>query len=167
MKGISKKIAAGKKIQLKADIYPKNATIQTLKWESSNTKYATVDQNGKVSVKKAGKNKSVTITAISTDGSNIKAVYKIKIMPKAVKKIKLSAAKSVKAGKKVTIKATVNPSKNVNKKLKWECNKPQYATVNSKGVVKTKKAGKGKTVKITARATDGSNKQKSVTIVIK
>lgn len=42
-----------------------------------------------------------------------------------------------------------------------------YATVNSKGVVKTKKAGKGKTVKITAQATDGTGKKATVKIKIK
>ena len=167
LSGISKKIAAGKEIRLTAEVYPTNATQKTLKWESSNTQYATVDQNGRVSVKKQGRNKTVEITAMATDGSHVKAVYNIEIMPNAVKKIKLKAAKSVKAGKKITIKAMVTPSKQVNKKLKWESNKTKYATVNSKGVVKTKKAGKGKTVKITARATDGSNKKNTIKIKIK
>lgn len=52
---------------------------KTLKWQSSNTKYATVNKKGKVTAKKAGKGKTVTITAASTDGSNKKAKVKIKI----------------------------------------------------------------------------------------
>jgi VCBS repeat-containing protein len=39
--------------------------------------------------------------------------------------------------------------------------------VTSNGVVKTKKAGKGKTVKITVAATDGSGKKTTVKIKIK
>ena len=54
-----------------------------------------------------------------------------------------------------------------NKKIKWTSSNTKYATVSSTGVVKTKKAGKGKKVKITAKATDGSGKKKSVTIRIK
>lgn len=89
-------------------------------------------------------------------------------MKKAVKKITLKASKTkVTAGKKVTIKATVTPGKDVNKKLTYKSSNKKYATVNSKGVVTTKKAGKGKTVKIIATATDGSGKKATIKIKIK
>lgn len=166
--GLSKTIAMGKKIQLTAKVSPANATNKTVKWTTSNKKYATVDSKGMVSVKKAGAGKTVTITAAATDGSGKKAAYKIKIMKNAVKSIKLKAAKSVKAGKSLKVKATVKTSgKKANKTLKWTSSNTKYATVSSKGVVKTKKAGKGKKVKITAMSTDGSNKKKSVTVTIK
>ena len=85
-----------------------------------------------------------------------------------MKKISLRAKKAVKAGKKITVKATVKTTgKKANKKLKWTTSNKKYATVNSKGKVSTKKAGKGKKVKITAMATDGSGKKKAVTIKIK
>lgn len=77
--GISKKLAAGKKVQLTATITPENATNQILTWKSNNTKYATVSNTGKVSLKKAGAGKTVTITATATDGSGKKAAVKIKI----------------------------------------------------------------------------------------
>lgn len=168
--GISGKIAAGKTIKLTAKVKPSNAANKSVKWSSSNTKYATVDKNGVVKIKKAGKNKTVTITAKAADGSGAKASYKIRIMSKAVQKIVLRASSStVKAGKKVTLKATVTPSnkKQVNTALSWSSSNTKYATVNEKGVVTAKKAGKGKKVKITARATDGSNKKKTITIKIK
>ena len=167
--GTSAKIAVGKKITLVATVSPENVTNSTVTWKSSNTKYATVNQKGVVTAKKAGKNKTVKITATTTDGSNKKKTFKIKIMPKAVKKITLTqSAKKIKAGKSVTIKATVTPSnkKQVNTTLKWVSSNTKYATVSKKGVVKTKKAGKGKTVKITAYSTDGSNKKKTVKIKI-
>ena len=90
-------------------------------------------------------------------------------MKKAVKKITLKASKkSVKAGKTVKITAKVNPSgSKVNTKLSWKSSNEKYATVSAKGVVKTTKAGKGKTVKITATATDGSNIKKTIKIKIK
>ncbi|MCR5417707.1 MAG: family 16 glycosylhydrolase [Lachnospiraceae bacterium] len=167
--GISKKIAAGKSIELTANVAPANATDQTLTWKSDNEKYATVSDKGVVTTKKAGAGKTVTITATANDGSGVAATYKIKIMKKAVKKISLKASKkSVKAGRSVKIKATVNPSDaKTNKTLSWKSSNTKYATVTSKGVVKTKKAGKGKTVKITATATDGSNVKKTIKIKIK
>ena len=166
--GMSKQIAAGKKIKLKVTVTPKTAANRTVKWKSSNKKYATVNSKGVVTVKKAGIGKKVTITAIAKDGSGKKATYRIKIMKKAVKKITLKASKTkVTAGKKVTIKATVTPGKEVNKKLTYKSSNKKYATVNSKGVVTTRKAGKGKTVKIIATATDGSGKKATIKIKIK
>jgi uncharacterized protein YjdB len=167
--GTSNKIAAGKTVQLKADITPEDATNKTVTWTSSNTKYATVDKNGKVTLKKKGAGKTVYIYAETTDGSYLRDFYKITIMKDAVKSVKISKApKSVKAGKTVKLKSTVKTTgKKANKTLNWTSSDTKYATVSKKGVVKTKKAGKGKTVKITAAATDGSNKKAVVKIKLK
>ncbi len=168
VRGDITKLAAGKTVLLKADVAPKDALNTGVTWSTSNKKYATVDAKGKVKALKAGAGKTVTITATAKDGSGKKAAYKIKIYKNAVKKIKLSAKrKTVKPGKKVKIKAKVSPSKNINKTLKWSSSNVKYATVNSKGVVTAKKAGKGKTVTITAKATDGSNKKATIKIKIK
>lgn len=166
--GLSKNIASGKKLRLTAQITPANAESKGVTWTSSNTKYATVDANGWVTAKKAGVGKTVRIIATAKDGTEKQAVYQIKIMKDAVKKINLKAKKTIKAGKKFTIKATIKTTgKKANKKLAWTSSNTKYATVNSKGRVTAKKAGKGKKVKITARATDGSGKKKTVTIKIK
>ena len=63
--------------------------------------------------------------------------------------------------------AKVKAEKGANKKIKWKSSNTKYATVSSAGKVKAKKAGKKKTVKITAMATDGTNKKATVTIKIK
>lgn len=160
--GISHKIAAGKKIKL--SVSDKKAKIT---WKSSNKKYATVNTKGEVTLKKAGIGKTVTIKATSEDGRI--ASYKINIMKYAVTKITLKTDKtSVTAGKKVKLTAKVLPSKaSVNKKLLYKSGNKTYATVNSNGVVTTKKAGKGKTVTIRAYATDGSGKKATIKIKIK
>ena len=88
-------------------------------------------------------------------------------MKGVVKKVTVSGKKSMKAGKTLKLKAKVKATKKANKKLKWVSNNKKYATVSSSGKVKALKAGKGKKVKITAMATDGSGKKKSVTIKIK
>ena len=166
--GTSKQIAAGKSIQLTAQVAPANAANKAVTWTTSNKNYATVSSKGKVTTKKAGAGKTVKITATAKDGSGKKSVYQIKIMKHAVKSITLKAKKTVTAGKSVTVKATVKTTgKNANKKLTWSTSNKNYATVNSKGKVVTKKAGKGKTVTITAKATDGSGKKKTVKIKMK
>lgn len=165
LSGISHKIAAGKKIKLKATISPANASNKNIVWSTSNSKYATV-KNGVVTTKKAGAGKTVKITAKSADGA-AKATYTIKIMKGAVKKIAISGSKSVKAGKSVKLKAKVTTTKGTaNKKVKWTSSNTKYATVSSTGKVKASKSAKGKKVKITATATDGSGKKKTVTIKI-
>ncbi|MBO5372578.1 MAG: Ig-like domain-containing protein [Lachnospiraceae bacterium] len=163
----SNSINAGEKVTLTADISPQNATNKTVTWSSSNEKYATVDANGVVTTKVAGAGKTVTITATAADGSNKKATFTLKIKKVSVKKVKLSGKKTVKAGKKITLKATVTPSNATNKSIKWSSSNKKYATVNQKGVVKSKKAGKGKTVKITATTKDGSKKKATFKIKIK
>ena len=129
--GISKNIARGKKILLKANIYPTEASNKNVTWKSSNRKFATVNKNGVVTIKKKAAGKTVTITAIANDGSKVKA------------------------------------TKGANKKLIWKSSNTKYATVSKDGKVKTMKTGKGRKVKITAMATDGSGKKKTVTIKIK
>ena len=167
IKGISTKIAAGKKIKLAADIAPSNVTNKSVTWTTSNKKVATVNVSGVVSVNKKAGGKTVTITATAKDGSAKKATYKIKVMKGAVKKVKISGKKSVKAGKTLSLKAKVTASNGANKKLKWTSSNTKYATVSGSGKVKALKAGKKKSVKITAMATDGSGKKATVTIKIK
>ena len=165
----TKTVQAGKKATVKAAIAPTNATNKAITWTSSNKKYATVSSKGVVTTKKAGIGKTVTITAKAKDGSGKKSSIKIKIVKTVkVSKIKLKASsKTVKAGKKVTVKAAITPVNATNKKVTWTSSNKDYATVNGGGVVTTKKAGKGKTVKITAKAKDGSGKKAVVKIKIK
>ena len=73
-------VQAGITLKLKATVTTTGKSAnKTLKWTSSNTKYATVSKSGKVKAKQAGKEKKVTITAMATDGSGKKAKVKIKI----------------------------------------------------------------------------------------
>lgn len=165
---VSGKIAAGKKVNLTVTVHPKNASNPKVTWKTGNKKYATVNSKGVVATKKAGRGKTVKITAEAKDGSGKKAVYKIKIMKNAVTNVKIKApGNTLKAGKSMTLKATVRTNgKNANKSLKWTVSNTKYASVNSKGKVTAKKAGKGKTVTVTAMSTDGTNKKAKVKIKI-
>ncbi len=161
-----KNVAVGKKTTVKA-VVNSNATNKGITFTSSNTKWATVNsKTGVVTTKKAGAGKTVTITATANDAGKKKQTIKIKIMKGSVTKVTVKKKSlKVKAGKKVTIKATVKTKgKPANKTLSWKSSNTKWATVNSKGKVTTKKAGKGKTVKITATSTDGTNKKVTVKI---
>ena len=167
LSGISTKIAAGKKIKLTSFILPENASNKKLIWKTSNKKYATVSSNGIITINKKAGGKTVIITATAKDGSGKKATYKIKIMKGKVKKIVISGAKTVKVDKTISLKAKITASRGANKKIKWTSSNTKYATVSSSGKVKALKAGKKKTVKITAMATDGSGKKATKIIKIK
>lgn len=165
--GVSKKISEGKKIVLKTVISPNNASNKTIVWKSSNPKVATVTQSGIVTMKKKTGGKKVAITAIATDGSNKYASWKITSMKGVVKKVKINGKKRIKAGKTLKLKAKILATKHANKKLLWKSNNSKLATVNQKGVIKVHKKAKGKTIKITAFATDGSNKKSTIKIKVK
>ena len=168
LSAISGQIAAGKKVQIAAQILPGNVKNYPLRWTSSNTSVATVSATGLVSVNKKAGGKSVVITAISKTDPSEKASFKITVMKGAVKKIKISGKKNAKAGKSVKLKAKVTTTKGkANKKLKWTSSNTAWAAVAANGKVTTKAAGKGKKVTITAMATDGSGKKKTFKIKIK
>lgn len=166
---ISTKIAAGKKVALKVTVSPKSAAIPKVEWKTDNKKYATVNSKGVVTTKKAGKGKTVKITATAKDGSGKKASIKLKLMKNAVTKVKIKKTnKTLKAGESIKLKADVwINGKNANNTLQWTVSNEKYATVDSKGKVTAKKAGKGKKITVTAASTDGTNKKDKVTISIK
>lgn len=153
-------------MNLKAEIGLPDSITKQLIWKSSNTKVATVNANGVVTVKKKTGGKKVTITA-SNDKIKVSASWKVTSMKGIVKKVKITGTKTVKAGKSLKLKANVTATKKANKKLQWTSSNTKYATVNAKGVVKTKKTAKRKTIKITAMATDGSGKKATFKVKVK
>ena len=70
-------IAPGKTTTVSAKVTPADATRETVKWTSSDETIATVNFQGTVIAKQ--KTGEVTITATSTDGSNVSGSVKIKV----------------------------------------------------------------------------------------
>lgn len=99
--------------------------------------------------------------------------YKFKTLSVASTKTKISnikitnAPKSLKAGKSIKLKTKITPAKATNKTVTWSSSNTRHATVNKYGKVTAKKAGKGKTVRITVKTKDGSKKKDTVKIKIK
>ena len=154
-------LAAGKSMQLTVTLLPTGAKPQKLTYTSSKPSIAKVSGSGKIV---AGKKAGTTEITIRT-ANGLQKRLTIRVMKKAVKKIKLSGVKKLKVGKKLKLKAKITPKKKyASATVFWVSGNTKIATVTQSGVVKAKKKGK---VKITAIATDGSGKKKVIKLTIK
>jgi uncharacterized delta-60 repeat protein len=144
-----------------ATISPQNATNKNLKWNSSNTKIATVSNIGLVKAIAPGK---VIIKVTTVDGNYI-ATSTVTLVQR-VKGIKLNISKAtIKINTNKQLRATLLPANATNKKVTWKSSNPKVAIVNSSGLLKGLAPGK---VTITCTATDGSKKVvKSIITVTK
>ncbi len=91
----------------------------------------------------------------TTKPSSSTAKKKVKVTKVSLNKKKAT----LRYKKKLKLKASVKPKKASNKKVKWYVSNKKYASVTQKGVVKAKKKGIGHTVKVYAKAKDGSGKK--------
>jgi uncharacterized protein YjdB len=125
-------------------------------WKSSNTKVATIDEDGKVTPLKTG---SVKITATTNDGSGKKATVTVTI-GRLVSKITPAnnvSDISVANGKSAQLSVTCKPMSATNKNITWESDKPNIVSVSKKGVIKAvnRNVDSNTPVKITATSADG------------
>ena len=149
-------------VQLKATVLPNNAYNKSVTWKSSNSKIATVDKKGKVKALKVG---NAIITATSTDGSNVSAQCKIKVVQRVTKiKLNKSIINLSKKGKTAKLKATVLPNNAYNKSVTWKANNTKVVTVDKKGKIKAT-TNKGATY-VNAIAKDGSKKKAKLLVVV-
>ena len=74
----------GEAVQLSATVLPDNTTNKLVTWTSSDEEVATVDENGNVTAVSIG---TATITATTTDGSNLSATCEVTVEQKMVKLI--------------------------------------------------------------------------------
>lgn len=148
----------------KINVKYSNTTPETTKvWASSNTKVATVDQNGVVKGVKAGK-ATITLTVQNPGDAQALVLSKDVTVKQYVTSIKLNAAKkTIYNGKAFTLKATVNPKNAANKAVTYKSSNTRIATVTAKGVVKGIKPGR---VNITVTAKDGSKKSAKCQVTV-
>ena len=136
-------IQKGKTVTLKATVSP-STTGESLTWESSNSKIATVTSAGKVKGLKTG---TATITCTS-NSTGAQATCEV-----TVGYVKLDKTEVViNKGKTTTLTATVSPSSLTDKSVTWKSSNTKVATVTSKGKVKGVKAGTA-TITCTSNAT--------------
>ncbi len=148
--------------QLTATITPEDAYTKTLQWMTSNSNVATVNSNGLVTAYGVG---TATITAITTDGSNLSATCAVSVTTVPVESVTLNRTElEMNEGSAYTLSATVLPSDAHNKSLTWTSSNPRVATVNSNGRVTA--VGIGSTI-VTATTNDGTNISAACHVTVK
>lgn len=96
--GPASSVEPGRNLMLRTEIYPTTANNKTLSWsvDSSSASAGAVIKNGNLSIPKSySGNNLITVTATSTDGSNVKASHTVWVSPQA-KKVTLSLMSSPK-----------------------------------------------------------------------
>jgi uncharacterized protein YjdB len=144
-------IIPGQTTQITSAILPANALNDTLNWTSSNSSVAMVDQNGILTAISIG---TATITATTTDGSNITASSYIQVTPVHVSSISITPSNlTIPVGGTGTITTSILPVNATNTTVTWTSSNVSVATINLSGVVTGLSVG---TDTITATANDGS-----------
>lgn len=145
--------------QLTAVLTPEDA-YDVMAWSSSDTEVASVDEDGNISALKPG---TVTITAKTTDGTNLTASATVtvkKVVP--VESLQLTLpGYDLNIGDKATIGCTLVPADATSDLLTWTSSDESIATVDAKGEVTAKNYG---TVKITAVSANGKSASVNVTV---
>ena len=134
----SMELTEGDASQLTATVLPENASNKNIRWESTNTGVATVN-NGKVTAVKAG---SAAIKVITEDGSKT-AECLLTVNAKVYPVTSVSLDKTsltLTEGDVAQLTATVLPENASNKNIRWESTNTGVATV-SNGKVTAVKAG--------------------------
>ena len=148
----NKNLTVNQTYQLIATIIPDCATNKTVNWTSDDTNVATVDGTGLVT---AFTNGNTTITATTTDGTNLSASCSITVSSIPVTSVSLNRTNlTLDISESYQLIATVLPSNATNKTVTWTSSNPTVATVSSTGLITPVKPG---SVTITAKTTDGTN----------
>ncbi len=145
-------LTEGASEKLKATVKPDNATNKELKWSSSDTSIATVDNTGKVLGMSAG---NAVITVTTKDGSKTATCNVTVITPDvSVESVGLNTnSLRLSIGEPGQLTAIVNPSNATNKEVTWSSLDPSVATVDDTGKVLGMSAGNAV---ITVTTKDGS-----------
>jgi uncharacterized protein YjdB len=154
----------GKTLQLKSDVMPETADDKGLTWTSSNTKIATVDAQGLVTGKSAGK---VKITALAKDGSSVADTINLTVVAPETS-IKLSKSSAIlyhngetDALKTLKLTVTTSPKGSAYRMLSWSVESGNAATVDENGVVTAVQEG---ITKIRATTDNGHNAECDITV---
>lgn len=120
----------GDEYEIKVTFKDKGMTVTDLRWESSDTKVATVNHYGKIKAKTPG---IVTISARNEAGDKVSLKLTV-IEP--IEEILLNfTEKEVRVNNKFRLIASVSPSNATNQKIIWKSSDTKIATVNKNGTV--------------------------------
>lgn len=145
----------GDTAKLKVTVTPENATNQQIKWNSSNSKVASV-KDGVITANRRGK---AYIYAASTDSGEKYDVCSVRVQnERFIKAIRVRPSKKVmKVGESGSVGKIIRPRNASNQLVKWSSSHPDIVAVNEEsGIILALKKGKAK-VYATA---DGNRKKR-------
>ncbi len=152
----------GDTFTVSAYVFPILAENLNVQFASSDEKVASVDKNGKVTVKGGGK---CDIICSSQENSSIAKTVKVTSSDVKIKKFTLdNAPERISQGSTFQLKYTITPSDATNKKITWKSSDTSLATIDENGKIKAKVIG---TFTVTGTTTDGSNIKVQCTIKIR
>lgn len=151
-------LKVGEYYYLNAELTPKDSTDTKLVWESSDTKVATVDANGKVIAKDSGQ----TIIMVRTE-TGAYATCKVTVTQPVKGLIMNFTEKTVYTGEEFKLKVSVSPSSATETRVVWKSSNTDVATVNEDGVVT---AISGGTALITCTTVEGGYNATCVVTVL-
>ena len=160
-------IYVGEKKQIKATVYPSDATNKNVVWTSSNDTIVSVDQIGLITAKASG---SATISVAAQDGSEVISKCSIIVkQPEPVTSIGLdSSSVSLALGSNKSLTVSLLPSNAYNKEFSVASSNTAVATVSKSGgsIITIKSVGVG-TATITVTSNDGGYTAKcNVTVTL-
>lgn len=121
---------------LDATVYPHDATIKDIIWESSDTKVAVIDENG--TLKPLGNGMSV-ITARSKDGGFTATAFVNvvdKVIPVEAVSIQNKGSGIMAVGESMNMIPSVYPSNAKKKEVSWSSTDPNVAQISKTGKIK-------------------------------
>ncbi len=161
-----RKLKIDETIKANAIVTPTNATNKEVKWDTSNAKIASVQQDGTIHAHQAGK---VTITAVTKNGK--KAEVELTVVETEVQKpevievtkVEIQIAKrKLKIDETIKANAIVTPTNATNKEVKWDTSNAKIASVQQDGTIHAHQEGK---VTITAVTKNGKKAEVEITVL--
>lgn len=136
-------VVKGKTLTVPVAVTVQGGPKPTVEWSSADTAIATVDAGGKV--RAVGKGKT-TLTA-AAGGQSVQFTVQVLGKKTAVKKLKISGAKTVTVGSPKALTVKLEPAKATGAVVKWKSSNSKVVAVDAAGTLTAKKEG---SVKITA-----------------
>ncbi len=140
----------GATVQLRATITPSNATNQKVTWKSSNTKVATVSDNGLITMRSAG---TASIICTSDDNPTVQAFCNVTVL-KAVTGVSLDIeSKEMYVGENYRLTYLVSPKDASTPEVTWTSTNTSVVQVDNTGMLTAKGVGQAE---IIIKTVDGS-----------
>ena len=147
---------------LVATVYPENASMKTVTWESSDPSVATVSTSGKITAVATG---TATITCTAADGSGVTSSCEVTVI-QMVTGLKIEAESNnitINKNESTILNVLVAPENATTKGLMWETSDATVALIGSDGKLT---AVGGGAATITCTAIDGSGKTAKINVYV-